>query len=612
MGWRARVLGRAVVAAALGVCGAAMAGAQQSTGFADGRQVLVADDIRRAGVLRIGDLPLLFDRWDRATIDGVAWQAAADGTTPLDAGAWTVLVDGVPADVGTFGALDLNRLGLPLQHIDSLVLIDTPSLDAGRLTPAGVIHIHTIHPRRGASAGAWFTTGSEIGDPGPFAFTPDGRANVDRLGHEYAISAGYGAARWWADASLNAFEYPPTDPALLRRYSAANVRTGLRIEGTAPAARIGLRLLGGVHTLAYRASEINGFVTPTPLPAPLASLQRTGHMSLSGTMPSRRLGAFRYYVTRNVNRTDAEAPSVTPSIWRTVTWTGGVESHVGAGQLVGARVERTIATERVTATTIYGQVRPAFKAWLRPTAMAALTLTDGDIRVAAALTERRAWTRRMDVHVTTSYARQASHDLVSATAGITRQLPDLHLTLAGQWRAVRGLSLTRQALQFVPSTESFEGSIEVEPDVRGQVAGIELGVAGRRTRRIRIDGYYRLRGVIAGRSLRRAWTPIPRHLARATVAYVPVPGFDLQLTVGARSATIWPDYRLVERESGGVYRARLPAIATADATMQKALWRDRLRLLFGVRNLTGAPVRYHPAGATTAPLYFLQVESRLP
>jgi len=42
------------------------------------------------------------------------------------------------------------------------------------------------------------------------------------------------------------------------------------------------------------------------------------------------------------------------------------------------------------------------------------------------------------------------------------------------------------------------------------------------------------------------------------------------------------------------------------------LWDGRLRAHFGLRNILGAELRYHPAGAHFAPTATLQLEAALP
>jgi hypothetical protein len=49
-----------------------------------------------------------------------------------------------------------------------------------------------------------------------------------------------------------------------------------------------------------------------------------------------------------------------------------------------------------------------------------------------------------------------------------------------------------------------------------------------------------------------------------------------------------------------------------DLAIAKRLWDGRLAVQAAVRNLLGADLRYHPAGATFAPTAVVRLEARLP
>jgi hypothetical protein len=51
---------------------------------------------------------------------------------------------------------------------------------------------------------------------------------------------------------------------------------------------------------------------------------------------------------------------------------------------------------------------------------------------------------------------------------------------------------------------------------------------------------------------------------------------------------------------------------TLDVAVQKWLWGRRLRAHFGVRNLLGGDLRYHPAGATFGPTVTVELEGTFP
>jgi hypothetical protein len=79
-----------------------------------------------------------------------------------------------------------------------------------------------------------------------------------------------------------------------------------------------------------------------------------------------------------------------------------------------------------------------------------------------------------------------------------------------------------------------------------------------------------------------------------------------------RGASAWAELEGVDTQSGGRYSARLMNILALDLAIQKWLWGERLRVHFGVRNVLGSELRYHPTGATFAPMAILQVAGKLP
>lgn len=111
---------------------------------------------------------------------------------------------------------------------------------------------------------------------------------------------------------------------------------------------------------------------------------------------------------------------------------------------------------------------------------------------------------------------------------------------------------------------------------------------------------------------REAWTTVPRHFVRMTSEWVPVSGLELWLSAAWRSASRWAAFEMVEAETGGRYRAGVGQALVLDLTIAKRLWDGRLGVQAAVRNLLGADLRYHPAGATFAPTAVVGGEARLP
>jgi hypothetical protein len=194
-----------------------------------------------------------------------------------------------------------------------------------------------------------------------------------------------------------------------------------------------------------------------------------------------------------------------------------------------------------------------------------------------------------------------------------RPLEGVRLSARGLFRRSRNLSLEARRLHFVPDMDSFEGPSAIVHRTGGELAGggIEIAATARRGLDLHLAWWYR--GVVGGDTLfRRVWEGVPRHGARALVEYVPVPGLEIWMLAGYRGDSRWADFDAIAVESEGRYSDRLDDAFTLDLAVQKWLWHRRLRAHVGVRNLLGATLRHHPAGATFAPTAMVQLEARLP
>jgi hypothetical protein len=616
-------------------------------------QVIDGDALRRAGATRLSDVLALAARWDVETTDGFRWIASPLGGAPLQSARWTVLVDGHRMDDDLFGLSNLDRLGVPLEQVASVELVELPRLTAGGLTTDGLIHIHTAEPVRGPSAGGSFVTGSEIGDPGPFAFTPAATSNVDRLGHTATAEMSYAGEGWFASAAVAWARLVPTDPELLDRYRAA-LGPVPRLRSTAPSLRVGGHLAGGRHELVLRHSQVDGALALSPFGTELATDEAFTFAGLAGELAAGEGRRLIYDVshTRNSARLRGGRPGP-PLDWRAGVTDARIEV-AGAGaalETAGVRLRRRavrrparVADPEVTLATGYTTVRlgrgPA------PRASGTITIGDGDVGYAALLAQRWrvdggaaleailsyerlsrgedntiwAWTERgyglleeggADFSVVGGAAspKRAGADLALAT----RPARGIAISARALLRRSRGLSLERRELHYRPAISSFEGPATLVRDVGGELAGGSVEIAVRPAPRLGIRASYWARAVLGGdRLFRDAWAAMPSHGARATAELLPVPGLELWLATTFRGAARHSELAQVEVESAGRYRARAEGAVTLDAALQKRLWDGRLRAHVGIRNLLGADRRYHPAGAIFGPTAIVQLEAMLP
>ncbi|HEX2217282.1 MAG TPA: Plug domain-containing protein, partial [Gemmatimonadales bacterium] len=618
-----------------------------------GDQVISGETLRRAGANRLSDVLLLAAGWDVSTVDGFTWHAAPLGGGPFLPARWTVLVDGRRVDPDLFGTTSIDRLGVPLDQVSSVELSELPRLEAGELTGGGLIHIRTVEPPTGPSARGRFTTGSEIGDPGPFAFTPEPDPNVDRMGHQASVGFGYGGGSWFADATVGWEELVPTDPAIAERYRAA-IPGRPRLYNTAPTIRAGARLGGGTHEAVFRQSRAGGALGLIPLVKEIATAERLTLVGIAGRMPA-GAGELAYDVSHSVQRARSRRGAPGPPLdWDARRTEARVElvRRRSPLQHAGVRLRRlavhspaSLSEPGISLGSGYAAVRlgsgPAV-----PTASASITVGEGEVGVAALLSRRWRLSSRSSLEGLLLYERtsraednsiwawtERGYDLLpeggaafevvgtlrspehlgADLAWSSRLRPGLLLSARALYRRSRGLSLERRELHFVAGAASFEGPTVLIHGAGGERTEASLEVQARPVRGLDLRVSYWLRGTAGGDSLYRdVWATVPRHGARGTVEYVPVTGLELWMAASYRGASRWPDFAAVGVESGGRYRERVNGAFTLDLAIQKLLWNGRLRAHFGVRNVLGASLRYHPAGATFAPTAVLQLEGNLP
>ena len=619
-----------------------------------GGQVVTGETLRRAGATRLSDVLLIAGRWDVASVDGFTWHASPLGGEPFHPARWTVLVDGRRMEADLFGTASLDRLGVALEQVSSVELIDLPRLVAGGLTTDGLIHIRTTEPAEGPSASGWFTTGSEIGDPGPFAYTPQGTPNVDRAGHGASAELGYGRDTWFASAALAWGETVPTDPAIVQRYVAALGRLP-RLRSTAPAIRAGARIAGGRHEAVFRGSDLDGALELSPLGTEIATDERFTLVGIAGSMPVSGGRQVAYDVSHSLDRARSRPGPAGPGLdWeaRTIEARAELTQRGSLLELAGLRLRRrsvhspaTLDDPTLALGSVYATLR-LVPGSAGPTAGAAITVGEGDAGFAALLARGWSVTRRSTLEGALTYERRSrgedntiwawtarGYGLLEeagaefAVAGSPRSperlgadlrwtshpAPGVAVSARALYRRSRRLSLERRNLHYVPAVGSFEGAATIVHGAGGEQGGGSAALRVRALGSLDLGLSYWVRDVLAGdRAYREAWAAVPRHGARATVEYAPARGLDLWMAAGYRSPSRWAEFAGVEAESGGRYRERLRGAFTLDLALQKLLWDGRLRAHFGIRNILAAELRYHPAGALFAPTATLQLEAALP
>jgi len=635
-----------------GACAGTALAAQTDTAHVES---ITGETLRRAGGTRLSDVLPLVTAWPVSTVDGFTWQAAPPGGSPFTPARTLVLVDGRRVEADLFGRLDLDRLGIPLDRIARVEFIELPRLVAGRITTQGTVDIHTLEPEPGTSAYAWYASGTEIGDPGPFAFTPAGGENVDRLGYDVAAGAVHAAGSWFASAGFTSSERIPTDPAIAGRYRAA-LGPVPRLESTALSLDAGLRTTASRHRFSLRHARQDGVLWLTPLGTEVGIRERVTEVGFAGATPVGSERELFWDLDHTAGRISPRGMEARPRVeWETATTEGRVELVQRRGQLstagfrlrrLTARAPDPVSRPTISLVTAYAELTLGRERATAPVVAAALTGGDGETGLAAVAS--RTWTLagRSTLETFIAYERAvaaedtdiwawtergyrlfenagAQFEIIGERRGSERISGDarwllrvgrgVRLVGRGFYRRDRRLAVERARLHFVPGGESFEGPVALVHGAGGELVGggVEFELSAVRTLIVKGSWWYGapLRGDTLYREARAA---MPHHGVWMTSEWVPVAGLELWLSGLWRSASRWAAFEPVEAETGGRYRSEVGEALVLDLAIAKRLWDGRLGIQAAVRNLLGADLRYHPAGATFAPTAVVRIEASLP
>ena len=598
--------------------------------------------------MRLGELVRLARRWDVVTVDEYTWRAAPAGLAPLQQDGWTVTLDGQDVDPSLLGVLALERLPVDLGAVDSAVFTAAPAFAAGALRGAGLLELHTRRPAAGLAARARYTTGSETGDPGPFAFVPGSVPNRDRFGHDAAVGAEYGADGWYLSAALGLGVHVPTDPAIADREAAAGALP--RIERTAPSVRLGISTAQGRHELSAGRSRLDDRFR---VEAYGAEIPVRSTLDRAGAIGSHRIGGTELGYQGGVEHADLQSVTGVPL---------HLETRVARGELSVARSgsggRRRAGVGLVRRRTDGpGQVADPVTVELR--AFAELDWSPGarhrqHLAVSAGTVDGEPWGGASLTHrwrpgvaddvvlllsldqpapsATGLWSLAARGDHWLGDAGVASSIDSgaprarqggadvawahragrrVTISAGIYYRAFRSGFLARRELAFDPDRLAWRGPVTVHAGLPGQVGGLSGGAELALGPGARVSGWYRARTLLAGgEEVRAAWSALPAHAGGLDAHYAPADGFELSGRVAMRGTIDRAEYR----GTGALAAAgrRTGASLTLDLGVQKWFWARRLRAQLAARNIFDAGDVTHPEGGATGRAFVLTAEARVP
>ena len=599
------------------------------------RRVFSREEIGTAGIVRIGELLRLAPWTSVRTVDEFAWRAT-DGVTPLEDDRWVLVVDGQLVEPGLLGVTGLSRVPLDLHAIDS-VAVDVAEVGDFHARPgAGRIEIYSHAPRPGVSGGGRFATGSETGDPGPFAFTPPAVPNQDRFGHDAALAGAFRSGGWSVSASVGFGVHVATDPAIADRLLATGAGFP-RIEYASPSVRLVHVGDGGEHRLLVGRSRQDDWFRVEAVGIELPGRLALEHAGASGLFRVGRTARLHYTVSAERTEADFRATPVTPSLAvdREGVRAGVALDFIGVHAGIAA-AHRSFRSDRLPADDEYTELRAFGRLALTRAIHFAGSIDRAPGRVGPAVELGARWRSGPDALTASLGASKdigRPHDAlwpltargftwltqagvpVSGTPGagyrdakvevqwFRRLGSEVEVAADASARLRRHGALPLRALAVDTPMSAWRGPVTLVSDAASRTGTLGATLAWR-VSRAAIDAEYRMWWIRGDSAVRSASRAAPSHGGRVRAAYFPARSLELTSTVAVRGSARWEEY-------GGAAIGRLPAAAIVNVSARKSLWNGRINTHLGLRNLFGAEDRRHPEGADARLSLLLMVDGEL-
>ena len=615
-----------------------------------GKQVITGEEIRQAGLTRLGDVLLLVDDWSVNSTDGYVWQVSPNGLSSLGRQSWSVYINGQQYRLRTIDRQQLNFLPVTLTEIDSVEVYSLPRLVHGEFVTSGMIRIHTGTPKEGLEGNAHLMMGNETGDPGPYRYTRFAAPNKDRFGDRETVSLRYGTNRWYAGAALQNDIVPFAD-----FYQHKRVRPLINeppgVLEPIPSVRIGTRMPSEVHQLQFSQTvPVKAFLYFPSMGRELPYKPRFTHAGISGQFAGSGRMPLRYQFTYSNNALLSYENSLGFLFdWEMWTLEGMFEKEYvlnmvsgsfGAGYAYNQLLTRFVVENNTTdLSRVFGNARYRVGERIQQEVGVSVE-TDGQ-QVFPNVAMSTVWdageSYTVNAHLSYSaspifeeyplwfweqrgyallsryevpYERSADSftDPVEVVTGELLWEYDMGygLRLEGdlKYRRFQGLVFEQRGYRFQPESCTFPGVMRVLDGQSGRLLGGSVALFHRLSERIWYRVFYEGWKTKTGSQLfREARDRIPDHRAGFRITYVPVRNFSIWGMVKYQSATHWADFELVDGSicagpagAEKTFRSELPGFVSLDLQFKKWFWRRRMTVSLLLRNLTDKPYQYHPVG----------------
>ena len=616
---------------------------------APGTELITRADIANAGMVRLGDIFRLSDRWYAYTIDGYTWSAQASGLSPASNPRWTVLVDGNPVELGLFGIQNLDVIPIHTNEIECIEMIARPEVVAGSLRQFGTIHIKTRTAEQGMTLGASVAAGNEVNDPGPFLYTPLTSPNIDRIGPIGAAGIDVGVGGLSARLSGKFDEFHVTDRQVDERAKQLfdiDSKPRITLQAAGLTAAFDSRW-GRQNVLAGRSETgdllfFDAFGLEIPATRHFEYLGGAGTI-MFGTAELRYRGSYLSHDL--VHRQNVENLTFD---FRKQVISGGLETRIHSGpiglagggsfDLMDALSTRSIVDTRTIQTQVFGEITGSFRGRVHGTIHASwiqaeeaptfafyqslyvspweghwMSLTSSLARRTLAMDESLLrWTQlgytlppRPTIEDEPPAAdirnlpfdpepRLGTVDL--EFGGLIAKKVSYHVT--GYYRRATSDYIPIHEIAYSAESTGLLTNTRLQGYLSSGFLGLSFSLGHRLIRRLSQRLTYVAEGITSGdKALEDFHAHIPAQRLSYSLTFSPVDRFSLFARARYHVGTVWQEYHAVAAASGGFYPAELSDALLIDIAATKRIWKDHLLANVSIRNVLNEPYRTHPGGA---------------
>lgn len=614
-----------------------------------GREVIHRQEIRDAGITRVGDIVLLADNWLTASIDGFTYFSQPGVLQPFEGQDYTVLVDGVPVDLQLFDSQMLNRLPISISDIDSVEFFSQPGLHEGIFTDRGLIHIHTRVPGQGFSGGATVSRGYEVREDG----IGEGLSGLlgsdpNRVGPDMELHGALSNGSNWAALSFQQLEQPLSGPKMRPRLRTMNPNGTSNLVPQGVSSRFGWEMFGTENRLIIGSSQLDpGYHFLPVYGREIPARYTLNFGALSGTVPTEwalvryRLGAvinsLEYASNPYLLNFDYQRQDYRGSV-ELSRWLGPAHLTVGFQQHGGFELsdshksgDETFGQSHIYGSAVYDQssslrhtIATDLDARVNMRGVKASYRGDLQLGETRRLSFSTSYTERLfdaDAATWVTYGfdgYQFAPDTLVTFQGTgyydvenVRQYSSFldfeqkigtatRLTVGAFYRFVPAVVIPSYSYTFVPADSAIHVDREawIVSYQSGNLFGGSFTLTNRLNKAIRHQFSYRWLNRQDGTWLfAQSWKTVPEHQAAWRLTWAARHGTRIHTDLTWRSETEWAAFQSAADSSDGFYKTTTDPILNLNVTVSQSLWRNRARASVSVRNLLNQSRLTHPAAA---------------